>query len=307
MATHHRRCLAAGDVERYGRSHPGGGDHRFLWIGFHSFRSHVFALHRRAHAGHTGELTDTNLVVRVLSGGVSGGTVGSNDPYTLTPDRAAEPELGPQADIRWRQGREIAPELDGYWLGAFVMAAVNSRIVRRSIALLDYAYGRRPAYAEQMSLGRSVVAPVAAALATGGNAATMALGSRFFHRLPGWLIERIAPRPGTARASGPGRTATAPSRRTPPRPAHVTRHACRSEATTATRRRRCCWGRAGWRWRGPRSTLGSARCADSGRGDGRSADGPIPRCGCVIGDLAAGLNSVSPGPSRTPVHQDRVD
>jgi len=175
----------------------------------------VFALHRRAQGDRTGELTDTNLVVRAMSGGVSGGTVGSmidflntmssdpqarramNDPYTLSPDRAAEPELGSQPDIRWRRGREIAPELDGYWLGAFVMAAVNSRIVRRSNALLDYAYGRRLAYAEQISLGRSVAAPVAAALATGGNAATMALGSRFFHRLPGRLIERIAPRPGT--------------------------------------------------------------------------------------------------------------
>ena len=77
-----------------------------------------------------------------------------NDPYTLTPDRAAEPELGAQPDIRWRRGREIAPELDGYWIGAFVMAVANTRIVRRSNALLDYAYGRRFEYAEQMSMGR---------------------------------------------------------------------------------------------------------------------------------------------------------
>ncbi len=120
-----------------------------------------------------------------------------NDPYTLTPDRGAEPELGAQPDIRWRRGREVAEELDGYWLGAFVMAGVNSRIVRRSNALLGYAYGRRLEYAEQMSLGRSFVAPVVAAVATGGNAATMALGSRFFHRLPRKLVERIAPKPGT--------------------------------------------------------------------------------------------------------------
>ena len=154
----------------------------------------VFALYRRAEQDDAGQLGDTNLVVRAIAGGVSGGTVASmidvmrtasadpearrviNDPYTLTPDRAAEPELGAQPDLRWRRGRDIAPELDGYWVGAFVMAAANTRIVRRSNALLDYAYGRRLEYAEQMSMGRSLAAPVAAAMATGGNAATMALG-----------------------------------------------------------------------------------------------------------------------------------
>ena len=175
----------------------------------------VFALHRRAEQDQAGQLGDTNLVVRSFAGGVSGGTVASmielmrtassdpaarramSDPYTLTPDRAAEPELGAQPDVRWRRGREIAPELDGYWVGAFVMAAANTRIVRRSNALLGYAYGRRFEYAEQMSMGRSFVAPVAAAMATVGNAATMALGSRYFDRLPHKLVERIAPAPGT--------------------------------------------------------------------------------------------------------------
>ncbi|MGX9792524.1 saccharopine dehydrogenase family protein [Mycobacterium sp. MMS18-G62] len=175
----------------------------------------VFALYRRAEQDGAGQLGDTNLVVRSFAGGVSGGTVASmlelmrtastdpearrlmNDPYTLTPDRGAEPELGAQPDIRWRRGREIAPELDGYWAGAFVMAAANTRIVRRSNALLDYAYGRRFEYAEQMSMGRSFAAPAAAAMATGGNAATMALGTRFFDRLPSRLVERIAPKPGT--------------------------------------------------------------------------------------------------------------
>jgi short subunit dehydrogenase-like uncharacterized protein len=175
----------------------------------------VFALYRRAERDGTGQLGDTNMVVRAFAGGVSGGTVASmiellrtassdpearrlmNDPYTLTPDRGAEPEMGGQPDVRWRRGGEIAPELEGYWVGAFVMAAANTRIVRRSNALLDYAYGRRFEYAEQMSMGRSLAAPVAAALATAGNAATMALGSRYFNRLPTKLVERIAPKPGT--------------------------------------------------------------------------------------------------------------
>ncbi len=175
----------------------------------------VFALYRRAQEDGAGQLTDTNLVVRAMSGGVSGGTIASmidvmtavssdaearqalNDPYTLTPDHAAEPELGAQPDLRWRRGRDVADELDGYWLGAFVMAGTNSRIVRRSNALLDYAYGRRLKYAETMSMGHSLAAPVAAALATGGNAAAMALGGRFFNRLPRKLVDRVAPKPGT--------------------------------------------------------------------------------------------------------------
>jgi short subunit dehydrogenase-like uncharacterized protein len=52
------------------------------------------------------------------------------------------------------------------------MAAINTRIVRRSNALLDYAYGRRLEYGEQMSMGRTLVAPVAAAMAAAGNGAT---------------------------------------------------------------------------------------------------------------------------------------
>jgi short subunit dehydrogenase-like uncharacterized protein len=175
----------------------------------------VFALYRRATDDGTGELGETNFVVRALAAGVSGGTVASgielmstmsgdpearrvmNDPYTLSTDRAAEPELGHQSDTPWRRGRDVAPELDGIWTGAFVMGAVNSRIVRRSNSLLDWAYGRRFRYAENMSLGSSIVAPVAAAMGTAGNAAVLALGSRYLNKLPRGLVERIVPKPGT--------------------------------------------------------------------------------------------------------------
>ena len=96
-----------------------------------------------------------------MSGGFSGGTIASRvevldavssdadvrrqfaDPYTLSPDRGAEPELGAQPDLRRRRGRQIAPELTGLWTAGFLMAPANTRIVRRSNALQDYAYGRR--------------------------------------------------------------------------------------------------------------------------------------------------------------------
>jgi short subunit dehydrogenase-like uncharacterized protein len=175
----------------------------------------VFSLYRQAERDGTGELVDTDFVVRTFAGGASGGTIASmvefareaagdpegrqlvNDPYTLSPDRSAEPELGAQPDARWRRGRDIAPELDGYWVGAFAMAIPNTRIVRRSNALLDYAYGRHFQYAEQMSTGRSVAAPLLSAMATAGNSATIELGTRFANRVPQRVLDRVMPKPGT--------------------------------------------------------------------------------------------------------------
>lgn len=175
----------------------------------------VYELFRRAREDDAGELGETDFVLRGFSGGVSGGTVASmievfrassgdpdvrrelNDPYTLSGDRPAEPEFGAQPDLRWRRGAEIAPELDGVWAAGFVMAMYNTRIVRRSNALLDYAYGRNFRYSEYMSVGPSLTAPVTSAVATAATAASAALGSRFFRFLPKRLVERLAPKPGT--------------------------------------------------------------------------------------------------------------
>ncbi|MDT5155489.1 MAG: hypothetical protein QOI01_7222 [Mycobacterium sp.] len=175
----------------------------------------VYALYKRALADGAGELGETNFVVRGFAGGVSGGTAASmievmatasadpearremDDPYTLTTDRAAEPDFGHQSDTPWRRGREIAAELGGIWTGAFPMGAPNSRIVRRSNALLAWAYGRKFRYTENMSVGSSVVAPVAAAVGTAVNAAVVGLGSRYFDKVPRGLLERILPKPGT--------------------------------------------------------------------------------------------------------------
>jgi short subunit dehydrogenase-like uncharacterized protein len=175
----------------------------------------VYALYRRATEDGAGELGNTDFVVRSFSGGFSGGTIASMmevlqtassdpdarrqlaDPYTLSNDRGAEPELGRQPDLRRRRGRDIAPELAGVWTGGFLMAPYNTRIVRRSNALLDWAYGRQFRYAEHMSVGSSAVAPVASALVSGVGNAVSALGSRYFRLLPRRLVERVAPKPGT--------------------------------------------------------------------------------------------------------------
>ncbi|MGJ6123355.1 trans-acting enoyl reductase family protein [Mycolicibacterium sp. Y3] len=175
----------------------------------------VYALYDKVRTDGTGELTDTDLVLRTFAGGVSGGTVASMmeffrtaagdpdirremlDPYTLSTDRAAEPDLGHQSDTPWIRGVQIAPELAGVWTGAFAMAAPNSRIVRRSNALLDWAYGRTFRYAEHMSTGSSVLAPVVAAVDTAVNAAALGLGMKYLNKVPSALLERIVPKPGT--------------------------------------------------------------------------------------------------------------
>lgn len=181
----------------------------------------VYALHRRADDDGTGELGETTFVLRGMSGGVSGGTLASgmevmraasgdsevrrtlSDPYTLTTDRAAEPDVGPQSDFRRRRGRDIAPELAGVWTAGFVMGLSNARIVRRSNALQNWAYGREFRYAEVMSLGSSFAAPVLSAIANGSFAGVAAVGTRYFRLLPRGLVERVMPKPGT----GPGEAA----------------------------------------------------------------------------------------------------
>ncbi|MDP7733797.1 saccharopine dehydrogenase family protein [Mycobacterium paragordonae] len=181
----------------------------------------VYALYRAAHDDGAGELGETNFVVRSMRGGASGGTIASgveimraaardsdvrrqmSDPYTLSTDRAAEPELGTQPDLTLRRGSRIAPELAGLWTAAFPMAPSNTRIVRRSNALMKWAYGRTFRYTETMSVGSSPVAPVASAVMTGFTSAFFGLGSRVMDRVPAKLLERVLPKSG----SGPSDTA----------------------------------------------------------------------------------------------------
>lgn len=174
----------------------------------------VLLAHQAATADGAGELEDTVLVVKALKGGISGGTLASGigqademrtsassrravaDPYALSPDRAAEPKLGDEQD-------QYLPRYDpllGQWTGPFLMASFNTRIVRRSNALLGWEYGRRFRYREVTGFGAG---PVGAAKATGFTAGFAVLMAGVGLPPARKLLNPLLPKPG----QGPGEEA----------------------------------------------------------------------------------------------------
>src|SRR5919202_6902943 len=115
--------------------------------GFDSIPSDIgtLLLHERAKADGAGELEETTLVLRGAKGAASGGTLMSftgeldearsdperakvlRDPYALSPDREREPDLGDESDLRGARRDEQL----GMWQGPFMMASINTRVVRR--------------------------------------------------------------------------------------------------------------------------------------------------------------------------------
>lgn len=169
----------------------------------------VHVLHSAVASDNAGELTDTTLVVSALRGGVSGGTVDSlrtqisevkkdgrlrriaARPYSLSPDRSLEPDLGRQSDVALVNGKDIAPGVRG-WKAPFVMASYNTRVVRRSNSLRDWAYGKEFRYREVMSVGSSIASPIIAGAVSAGLG-VMVLGMTV---LPKKILDRVLPTPG---------------------------------------------------------------------------------------------------------------
>ena len=107
------------------------------------------------------------------------------DPYALSPDRAAEPDLGVERDLDWVSYDSGL----GRWVGPFLMAGLNTRVVRRSNALQDWAYGRRFQYREVTGFGTSPAAAVqAAAFSTALKAAAAGLAFGPSRALLGQLL-----------------------------------------------------------------------------------------------------------------------
>lgn len=171
----------------------------------------VLVLHDRVARETADDLTATTLAVTAMRGGLSGGTFASMkgqlaamaadpsvgrvlaDPYALSPDREHEPDRTssgwqPENDLR-----SVARDHDlDMWLAPFVMASANTRVVRRSNALMNWAYGHAFRYREVMGF-RGPTAPAKAAAVTGGLAAFM--GAMMLPPTRS-LVDRFLPDPG---------------------------------------------------------------------------------------------------------------
>ncbi len=155
--------------------------------------------------------TRINLFVKAIKGGGSGGTIASGlnaldesrknkdaarvmiDPYSLNPEGERH---GP--DGRDQRGVEYNELIDS-WTAPFVMAIINMRIVRRSNALMNYAYGKNFEYAESMLSGHGAKGWLKSAGMTAGMGGFILASS--FSLTRSMLIEKLIPKPG----EGPGK------------------------------------------------------------------------------------------------------
>jgi short subunit dehydrogenase-like uncharacterized protein len=142
------------------------------------------------------------MAVKVAKGGMSGGTVASminvfheakQDPAlrkTLQNPYAVCPE-GDRSGVR--QLSVSRPEYDkdiGCWLGPFVMASINTRVVHRSHALAGHPWGKEFLYDESMMM-KSRFRATAMTFGLGGFMAMVAI------KPTRWLLQKFAlPAPG---------------------------------------------------------------------------------------------------------------
>jgi short subunit dehydrogenase-like uncharacterized protein len=130
-----------------------------------------------------------SMRVATMRGGASGGTIASMmnlmeevaadpamrkllaDPFALAPP---DQRTGPrQPDVK----RPMRDDASGQWVAPFVMAAVNTRVVHRSHALLGRPWGPAFTYDEAMLMGTGPLGAAKAGGLSGGLAAGMGLAA----------------------------------------------------------------------------------------------------------------------------------
>jgi short subunit dehydrogenase-like uncharacterized protein len=179
--------------------------------GFDSIPSDLGVLVLHEHLAARGDhLAEAHYRLVRASGGLSGGTAATMmnilehagdpavrralaNPYVLDPEGSTR---GPDGRDAMGPGRDA----DGRWTAPFVMSAINTRIVRRSNALLDYAYGRDFRYEEAIDTGKGVGGMARSLGISGGMAAVAAIAVTAPGRK---LLGRFVPAPG----AGPSREA----------------------------------------------------------------------------------------------------
>lgn len=146
------------------------------------------------------------MLVRAMKGGASGGTIASLtaamdearkdrniarilvDPYALNPPgERSGPDRRDQTGV-------LYDEQAGTWTAPFIMAGINTKIVRRSNALTGYPWGRDFQYSEAVMTGPGVTGWSKAAMMTGGLGAFMFANAHQLSRK--FVVNRLVPKPG---------------------------------------------------------------------------------------------------------------
>ena len=115
------------------------------------------------------------------------------NPYGLNPKGVRGPDKGDQTGVRFDKDFDM-------WTGPFLMAAINTRIVRRSHALMGLPWGEDFRYSEVISTGKGAKGWSRAAAVAGGTIAFMGAIALPVTRP---LLEKRLPSPG----EGPSREA----------------------------------------------------------------------------------------------------
>ncbi len=151
-------------------------------------------------------MTDVKMRVKSIRGKLSGGTVASmlnvieevrsdpqvakiaKNPYALAPE-------GMQSGVRQPNVSTFEYDADvESWVAPFVMAAVNTRVVHRSNALMEHAWGTAFRYDEAMMMGRGLTGRIRAAAFAGTLGAFLA-GS-YFTPTRFLMKKTLLPKPG---------------------------------------------------------------------------------------------------------------
>ncbi|MEA5464583.1 saccharopine dehydrogenase family protein [Leptothoe sp. PORK10 BA2] len=195
-------------IQQYSATAEQSGARLIHCCGFDSIPSDlgVYYLQQQAKQRFGSVCDRIKMRVKAAQGGVSGGTAASginllkeanadptlrqelDNPYSLCPDSSQSLEHFPTlVPVQYDQ------DFQG-WVSPFVMAAINTRIVLRSNALLDYAYGQQFQYDEAVLTGPKATGWLAAqglALGLGAIATSMAFPPTR------WLLEHtLIPKPG---------------------------------------------------------------------------------------------------------------
>jgi short subunit dehydrogenase-like uncharacterized protein len=195
-------------VQRYEATARKSGARLVHCCGFDSIPSDlgVHFLQRQAMKQFGAPCTRVKMRVKVMRGEFSGGTVASllnvvkeaaadpairkelGDPYSLCP-------AGSAPKVRQPSVRSAVFDVDfGAWVAPFVMSGINTRIVQRTNALSEQAYGADFTYDEAVLVGRGLPGRFAAiATAAGLSGFTLAAAVRPARA----ALERfVLPKPG---------------------------------------------------------------------------------------------------------------